>query len=166
MIYLNKTGFNGLQRQNRKGENNVPMGSYKNPTILDEANLRSVAKALRYPVRIRSGDFAGVIETVGPGDVVYFDPPYLPREGTSTDFTKYTKDGFGYEDHERLAETARELVSKGVTVLVSNSSASAVRDLYPAPFQIHTVKARRRINRDAKNRGQIDEVIAVGSPDS
>ncbi len=163
MIYLNKMGFNGLQRQNKQGRNNVPMGDQKPSAIFNEANVRAVAETIRHQVTIKACDFTDAVSIIGPGDFVYFDPPYFPREG-SKDFTKYTGAGFGLEDHERLAETASRLVREGVTVVVSNSSAKACLDLYPAPFKIHRVKAKRSINSDGAKRGLVSEIIAVGIP--
>ncbi len=160
MIYLNRTGWNGLHRVNKLGRNNVPMGKYKNPTVCNKRNLRAVSAALRYQVKILACDFATAVEIIGPGDVCYFDPPYLPREG-SDNFTTYTKEGFSYDDHARLAKLAVELVRQGVTVIASNSDAAAVRDLWGKPFEIHTVQATRRINRDGTKRGPVTEILAV-----
>lgn len=163
IIYLNKMGFNGLQRQNKSGRNNVPIGDSKPSAIFNEDNVRAVSKVIRYQVTIKACDFEDAVSIIGPGDFVYFDPPYLPREGTKS-FTSYTGAGFGLEDHERLAKTAARLVADGVTVVVSNSSAKACLGLYPKPFKIHRVKARRAINSDAKKRGPVAEIIAVGKP--
>lgn len=163
MIYLNKMGFNGLQRQNKKGRNNVPIGDQKPSAIFNEANVRAVSNLIKYQVKIMACDFEEAVSIVGPGDFAYLDPPYLPREG-SNDFTAYTGAGFGLEDHERLAKTAARLVRDGVTVVVSNSDAKACLDLYPAPFRIHRVKAKRSINSDATKRGPVTELIAVGIP--
>lgn len=162
-IYLNKMGFNGLHRQNKSGRNNVPMGDKKPSGIFNEDNIRAVAKTLRYQVTIKACDFDDAVSIIGPGDFVYFDPPYLPREGLK-DFTNYTGAGFGLEDHQRLAKTAARLVREGVTVVASNSSAKACVELYPKPFKIHRVKAKRAINSDAKKRGPVTEIIAVGCP--
>lgn len=163
MIYLNKMGFNGLHRQNKRGRNNVPIGDQKPSAIFNEANVRAVSKLIRYQIKIMACDFTQAVSIIGPGDFVYFDPPYLPREG-SNDFTAYTGAGFDFEDHKRLAETAARLVRDGVTVVASNSSAKACLDLYPAPFKIHRVKAKRSINSDATKRGPVTEIIAVGIP--
>ena len=160
MIYLNRTAFNGLHRQNKRGQNNVPIGSYKNPNICNEKALKAASSVLRYQVKILAGDFSKAVEIIGPGDVCYFDPPYLPREG-SDDFTSYTKDGFSYDDHVRLAKLGAKLVRQGVTVIASNSSAKAARDLWKHPFKIHTVEANRQINSDASKRGPVKEIIAV-----
>ena len=118
LIYLNRTGFNGLFRLNGRNEFNVPLGRYVNPLICDEDNLRAVSKALRRKsVRILQGTFLDSVDSVGPRDLVYFDPPYAPLSRTS-DFTSYTSTGFGYQDQEALQQVVLELVARGSYVVV------------------------------------------------
>jgi DNA adenine methylase len=155
-IYMNKVCFNGLYRVNKKGEFNVPFGKYVNPKICDEETLRACSAALQ-DVRIEYDDFNIVTAEVGPGDLVYFDSPYLPVTVTSN-FTAYTKDGFTYADHQRLAACALELKRRGVFVVLSNSSCPAVRELY-AGWEIIEVDARRSINSKGSKRGAVKEVI-------
>src|SRR5262249_37855139 len=127
-IYLNKTGYNGLYRVNRRNRFNVPFGRYKNPTICDEPTLRGCACALA-GAELVTGDFEAVVARARRGDFVYFDPPYVPLSVTSS-FTSYTSRGFGAEEQTRLRDVARDLKRRGVSVLLSNSSAPFVRDLY------------------------------------
>ncbi len=102
MIFLNKTCFNGLFRQNSKGEFNVPFGKYKNPTICDEENIREVNKALK-DTKIVCGDFSMSKQFVNKETFVYLDPPYRPLNLTSN-FTGYAKDGFDDLDQKRLGQ--------------------------------------------------------------
>ena len=83
MIYLNKTGFNGLYRVNSKNVFNVPFGKYTNPTICDVENLRACSAALKNATIEWSG-FGVVLERRKAGDFVYFDPPYVPLSATSS----------------------------------------------------------------------------------
>ncbi|HMJ12699.1 MAG TPA: Dam family site-specific DNA-(adenine-N6)-methyltransferase, partial [Polyangiaceae bacterium] len=92
LIYLNKTGYNGLYRVNRAGQFNVPFGRYRNPTICDADNLRAAARALR-TAEVRVADFARVSRAARAGDAVYFDPPYLPISKTAS-FTAYDRHAF------------------------------------------------------------------------
>ena len=154
-IYLNKTCFNGLYRVNKTGGFNVPFGAFVNPNICDKETLRACSNALQ-GVDLHVGDFEHTIRHAGRGDFVYFDPPYIPVAATS--FTAYTGSGFGPEDHERLAECARQLKQRGAYVLLSNSSAPIVRELYH-DFEIIEVGARRAINSKASKRGAVKEVI-------
>jgi len=156
-IYLNRTGYNGLYRVNRKGGFNVPFGRYAAPTICDTARLRSCSKALRR-TDIRVADFETLVDSATAGDFVYFDPPYIPISRYS-DFGRYTSLPFGLEEHRRLRDVAARLKSRGVAVLVSNSGAPEVRSLYRTGFEIHTVMATRFINSKGDGRGQIPEVL-------
>lgn len=156
-LYLNKTCFNGLWRVNKSNKFNVPAGDYKNPTIYNEANLRACSKALA-STEIHHSDFRACEVRAQPGDVVYFDPPYVPLTATS-DFTNYTAEGFSPKDQIDLRDLALRLKQRGVHVILSNSSAPAVRQLYGDPFTIHEVDVRRAINSDVEKRGAVKEFI-------
>jgi len=158
LIYMNKTCFNGLYRVNQNGEFNVSFGDYKDPKILDEENLRACSRALQ-EVEIRSGDFA--VETgVDVGDLVYFDSPYVPVSKTAN-FSGYTADGFTKEDQERLAERARRLKEMGAHVILTNSDAPLVRELYPEPFwKVDRIEVRGdALNTDGAKRGKVGELV-------
>lgn len=155
-IYLNKTAFNGLYRVNTKGKYNVPFGRYTNPNICDEGTLRAASQALQ-GVTIARRDFTEVLETAVPGDFVYFDPPYVPLS-VSSSFTSYTRDGFSLGEQTLLRDVALTLKQRGVHVLLSNSSAPQVYELYQA-FEVSEVQATRAINSKASQRGAIAELV-------
>ena len=155
-IYLNKTCFNGLHRVNRKGEFNVPVGSYKNPRILNEDGLRAASRALE-GTQLKCAPFDAVLENAKPGDFVYFDPPYEPVSQTAS-FTSYARDGFAQDDQTRLRDVYKALDRRGCKLMLSNSDVPFIRSLYNN-FQIDTVAAPRAINCDAKKRGKVSEVI-------
>lgn len=160
LIYLNKTCYNGLYRENSRGEFNVPFGRYKNPKICDEVRLRA-ASAVLQGVDLQVADFSDAVETAVAGDFVYFDPPYVPLSATSN-FTNYNKRGFSREDQERLAKTVAELTDRGVKVMLSNSSAPLVYDLYGrSPYRIIDIRARRNINSNASRRGPVKELLIL-----
>ena len=157
LIYLNRTGFNGLYRVNKKGKFNVPIGRYKNPTICDEKNLHACSAALK-GVNINCEGFDAVLDRAGSRDFVYFDPPYVPASKTSS-FTSYTADGFGSHDQERLRDVARMLKQSDVQVMLSNSDVPRVRKLYTPGFRKHAIQVKRAISASAKNRGAVGELI-------
>ena len=156
-IYLNKTGFNGLYRVNRKGDFNVPMGRYKNPNICDGDNLRACSRAL-HGVDIRQEGFERAAARAVAGDFLYFDPPYVPASATAN-FTAYTSDGFGYAEQERLRDVARDLKSRGARVILSNSDTPPVRSLYQRGFAKRQVMMTRAVNSRASKRGGVPELL-------
>ena len=162
-IFLNKTAFNGLYRVNQHGRFNVPWGRYANPRVVDEPNLRACSYQLNGATTLLDGDFVPAVERAGAGDVVYFDPPYVPLSPTSN-FKDYTKDGFSLNDQQRLAICVRELAEKGALVLVSNSDTPTVRELY-AGLELHVVQMRRNISSKGDGRGPVSEVIVVARPE-
>jgi DNA adenine methylase len=159
LIYLNKTCFNGLYRENSKGQFNVPIGSYKKPAIYDPDALRAASIALQAS-RIEYGSFEMVLQYAKfPEDFVYFDPPYHPISKTSN-FTAYNRYSFDEERQVRLRDVFAELSDRGVKVMLSNSDCPFVRDLYK-DFNIHTIYATRNINCNAEKRGKITEVLVT-----
>ncbi len=158
-IYLNKTCFNGLWRVNRAGDFNVPIGRYADPPICVPDALRA-AQAVLARAELRCGDYKKAVEDAHKGDFAYFDPPYDPVTPTAN-FTSYSAVGFGPDDQRALADTARQLVAKGVQVMLSNSDTPFIRSIYKG-FKIDRVKCPRAINSNAAKRGDVDEVIIVG----
>ena len=155
-IYMNKTAFNGLYRVNSSGGFNVPFGRYDNPKILDSQNLMLVHRALQKD-ELYCGDFTIALKNAKRGDFVYFDPPYFPISKTSN-FTGYTKDGFGENEQKKLLKTYKELDSKGCFVLLSNSYSDFISELY-AEFEPEIVHANRMINCKGDQSGKIKELI-------
>ena len=152
-IYLNKTCYNGLYRENSKGQFNVPFGNYKNPKICDEENLRAVSELLNsIDVQIFNCDYRETCKLAKEGDFVYFDPPYHPLSRTAS-FTKYTKFDFNEDDQIELSMVFRELDKKGCYVLLSNSNTDFIRDLYK-DYEIIDVEAMRAINAKGNKRGR------------
>ena len=160
LIFLNRTCYNGLYRENSRGQFNVPFGRYDNPTICDEVRLRRASLALQ-GVDLVVDDFAQVVEQAGPGDFVYFDPPYEPLSSTSS-FTSYNRHGFDQDDQRRLAEVVHELTGQGCRIMLSNSSAPLIVELYDRPqFRLVPIMARRNINSKAERRGPVKELLIL-----
>ena len=165
MLFLNRTGYNGLFRVNSKGEFNVPCGRYANPRILDAENLRNVSAVLNQ-VSIRYGDFENVADFVDHQTLVYFDPPYRPLSETAH-FTTYSKEVFDDRQQLRLADFYRRLDAQGARLMLSNSDPHNIDpqdDFFERAyrgFRIERLQAKRNINRDASKRGPISELLIL-----
>lgn len=162
-IFLNKTCFNGLYRVNRKGQFNVPMGAYKNPTICDDENLRNIHEALQN-VTIVCGDYSLSKSFIDKDTFVYLDPPYRPISETSA-FTAYNIDAFDDNEQIRLSKFIDEINFSGAKIVLSNSDPKNVNeddnffdDLYKN-YKINRVEATRAINSKGDKRGKINELL-------
>lgn len=165
LIFLNRTGFNGLFRLNRRGGFNVPAGRYTDPRICDPEQLRAVAAAFRTPgVSIELRSFDATVQDAAAGDFVYCDPPYAPLSRTAN-FASYTAGGFTDVDQRRLQQAVIAACNRGAHVVVSNSSAPEIvkgftaADARLAGLRVSRVPARRAINSRASARGPVDELI-------
>lgn len=159
-LYLNKVGFNGLFRVNRKGVFNVPWGRQEGRGIFEEENILACSKALM-EATLTSLDFESTAYAAQKGDVVYYDSPYIPVSDTAN-FTTYTAGGFTLADQERLRDVAKILNARGVHVLLSNADTPLVRKLYRG-FKIESVQAPRRVNSKASKRGNVGELLISGN---
>jgi len=161
LMYLNRTCYNGLYRENADGGFNVPIGRYANPDWIQRDRIRRGSEVLAN-AEIRNEDFGYVLEAAEPGDLVYFDPPYEPMSPTAS-FNEYSAEGFDREDQRRLLDVASQLDDRGVAVVLSNSG--VMYDSYrDAGFFVDREGATRAINSDADGRDEVDEIVATNVP--
>ena len=166
LIYLNRTGYNGLFRLNSKGAFNVPAGRYASPVICDAENLQRLSQALQGPgVSLEVAPFESTLRDAGAGDFVYLDPPYAPSSATAR-FTSYTAAGFGSDQQAALQRAVIEAARRGAWILLSNSVTPETRALYvecdaarAAGLSARTVPARRAINSRGSGRGAVREYV-------
>ncbi|MBD5316717.1 MAG: DNA adenine methylase [Bacteroides sp.] len=163
MIFLNRTCFNGLYRENSKGFFNVPFGRYSNPTICDKALLIADSELLQ-KVEILNGDFSQTGEFVEGYTFFYFDPPYRPLDATSS-FNSYVKEGFDDKEQIRLKDFYSSLSSQGYQGMLSNSDCKGRNskddffDILYKDYYIERVYAKRNINANASKRGSLTELL-------
>ncbi|MEG4275219.1 MULTISPECIES: DNA adenine methylase [unclassified Microcoleus] len=166
LIYLNKTCYNGLYRENSKGEFNVPIGRYKNPQICQADLLRSVSSLLA-PAQIEVRKFDEILDfATSREDFVYFDPPYYPISATSN-FTAYSRDNFKEFEQVKLRDIFAELAERGVKVMQSNSNCDFIEKIY-SDTQVFSnkslpkfieISASRGINSNSCKRGKVKELL-------
>lgn len=168
LIFLNRTCFNGLYRENSKGKFNVPFGRYMHPTICNKETILADSEVLnRTNVTILNGDFADTRNYIDENGInfIYFDPPYRPLNATSN-FNSYVKDEFNDDEQKRLGDFLKTLDNQlGVYWMLSNSDCSAnnpedrfFEDIY-ADFYINRVYASRAINANPAKRGKLTELL-------
>lgn len=164
-IFLNKTCFNGLYRVNSQGLYNVPKGKYKKPIICDEINLSRISELLKN-VDMKCGDFERCEKFIDNNTFVYIDPPYRPLT-SSASFTSYSKEQFDDNDQLRLGRFIDKLNNKGARIVLSNSDPKNTNEednffdnLYQN-YSIKRIKARRVINSNGNNRGNITELLVA-----
>lgn len=131
--YLNRTGFNGLCRFNKKGQFNVPFGKRKTLNYRDDFHdYEGVMKHWLFTC----GDFERLQLT--SYDFVYADPPY------DVEFTQYAAGGFSWADQERLAAW---LAKHPGPVVLTNQATKRIQELYrDHGFHLHMTTAPRRIS--------------------
>lgn len=159
-VFLNKAGFNGMYRENAKGGFNIPFGNRTRLSLSSDGNLAAVSRALEN-VEIRMSSYEKTVEDAVAGDIVYFDPPYIPLTATSS-FTSYTADGFSDNDQVKLRDLALDLTKNGVNVILSNSSAPRVAELYKE-FRIISVSASRNISASTSGRARVNEYLITNA---
>lgn len=173
LIFLNRTCFNGLYRENSNGKFNVPFGKYLNPTICNKETIMADSELLnRANVTILNGDFEETLNYMDLNgmNMFYFDPPYRPLNSTSS-FNSYVKEAFNDDEQIRLRDFSQKINSRlGVYWMLSNSDCSAnnpedtfFENIY-RDFYINRVFASRSINADPNKRGKLTELLICNYP--
>jgi DNA adenine methylase len=157
-IYLNRTCFNGIYRENLRGEFNVPRGSKLN-VILPEDNFREVANRLTN-AEIATNDFEAVLSTTGKGDFVFIDPPYTVKHNFNG-FVRYNQHIFSWKDQVRLRDEVVKAVKRGANCLVTNADHESIHELYTGVGTIFRLKRYSTIGASAGTRGACTEAAVV-----
>lgn len=161
-IFLNRTCFNGLYRENKNGDFNVPFGKYSAPTICDADTIMSDSELLQN-VEILTGDYRQTIDYAQGNTLFYFDPPYRPLSNTSS-FNDYTKQPFNDDAQIQLKEFCDKVSKLGYSFMLSNSDCMGKGgdpffDHLYADYHIERVWANRNVNADASKRGKLTEIL-------
>ena len=165
MIFLNKSCFNGLYRENKKGGFNVPFGKKEKVNTYDKENLIQASKLLKKAI-ILNGDFEGVESYINENTFVYMDPPYRPLKGKGS-FKDYSKEEFNDDTQKRLAEFYKRISKKSAKIMESNSDPKNAdeEDLFfdelYAEFKIDRIQAARNINSKGSGRGKVSEILII-----
>ena len=159
MIYLNKTGFNGLYRVNRQGGFNVPYGKNERTQFCNEEQILKAAKVLKKK-KLLCGDYKKILKKhAEPGDFIFLDPPYFQVTEREI-FLRYTSDRFYEPDQEELAEIVNDLYDMGCEVMMTNSNHPRIYELY-SRFDIKVVQVRRAVNCKGDGRKGEDTIITA-----
>jgi DNA adenine methylase len=161
MIYLNRTGFNGLYRVNSRNEFNVPYGKHANPRVCDSDLIRAVSRYFNTAkIVFRSEDFRKTIASTKAGDFIYVDPPYAPLDDAASTFTSYTSGGFTSEDLIALRDSLDAAKTRGATWLLSNVKSKGTAKIFPKTrYKVVEVQVTRPINSVASGRGAVAEIL-------
>lgn len=170
-FFLNRTCFNGLYRENSRGEFNVPFAGLKNPRIIARDQILSASRLLRQlhtdspKYELLTSSYENVVSDAGEHDFVYFDPPYVPVSATAS-FVAYQGSGFGHTEQLKLRDTAIALSERGVKVMISNSDTAISRELYQDSDGFHTksINKRRNIGASPTTRVLAKELIVTNYP--
>jgi DNA adenine methylase len=162
-LYLNRTAFGGIYRVNLMGEFNVPFGGgERTPALLWETNiLELAAKALRR-ARLKVGDFQPLIDSAGPGDVVYCDPTYTVAHDNNG-FVRYNERNFSWSDQKRLADASFRAARRGATLIISNANHSSIKRLYPSA-RFKTLTRMSTVTPYSNQRRPVEELLIVVTP--
>lgn len=161
LLYLNRLCFNGLYRVNSKGEFNVPYGRYTNPNIYNPELIKACSTWLKN-AQIVEASFKDAVTRAKKGDLVYFDPPYIPLSATAS-FAGYAKEGFSEKDQRELAKVIAALTRKGVYVVLSNSDTKLSRQIF-GDLNLFSVPVGRSISANGATRSKVKELIGINYP--
>lgn len=157
-LYLNKRGFNGLYRTNRRGYFTTPWGRDPEPGVIDVCGHGEFIEFVQHRARLELCDWRDLVRGCGEGDVLYCDPPYVDLKDPKRDFGGYIG-GFGWRDQVELRDEMVAANGRGARVVASNSWCEATRELY-AGWNVETVTAGRHISSRAESRGRVSELLA------
>ena len=126
-LYLNRTCWNGLYRENLSGKFNVPIGT-KDTVTFEGDDFGAWSRSLA-SVHLECCDFEKTVDKASAGDFLFVDPPYSIRHNLNG-FVKYNQNIFAWDDQIRLRDALWRAADRGASFAMTNADHETVRDLY------------------------------------
>lgn len=161
-LYLNRTCWNGLYRENLKGIFNVPKGT-KDSVLFEHDDFRAFARTLKR-TKLLVSDFEPILRKTRAGDFVFIDPPYTVKHNVNG-FIKYNENIFSWDDQIRLADTLRQMRASGANYLLTNADHPSVETLYLDFARVHRVSRSSVLSGSTRHRGKTTEALIFIGPD-
>ncbi len=155
-LYLNRTCFNGLYRENLAGKFNVPIGT-KTQVIMPDDDFALASKTLK-EADIRCCDFSETLKFSREGDLVFLDPPYTTAHN-SNGFVKYNQKMFNWDDQVRLRECVEAALSRGAKIVMTNADHRTIHELYSGLGEPQIVSRSSVISGNSSSRGSTTEAL-------
>jgi len=147
LIYLSKTCFRGLYRENSRGEFNQSYGQYNKTSFYDYTTLISSSNYLNNnKVSILNDHYLKILKLCKPGDLIYLDPPYYNDDLTK--IRKYTNKCFGRVEHQQLKEAFDLLSIQKCYCVQSSYDEPFIRELYKKYNIIKLPSYNRRLDQN------------------
>ena len=156
-LYLNRTSFNGIYRENLKGEYNVPFGNKKYKKLFDFENIHKVSTLLKNTY-FSCRSFEQSLEKPCKGDLVFIDPPYTVAH-SNNGFVKYNQKIFKWNDQVKLRNLIKELNEKDVYILMTNAHHESILKLYGKALNTIELERLSVIGGKYAKRGKVKELI-------
>lgn len=147
-FFINKTAYSGMIRYNAKGEYNVPFGRYKN---LNTKLITDKHYELLKRTEIYNYDYSEIFNMAGNNDFIFLDPPY---DCVFSDYgNEAYRDGFGEDEHRRLANDFANLSCKSMLVIGKTALTEELYGKYIVEEydKSYAVNIRNRFKADAKH---------------
>lgn len=157
-LYLNRTCWNGLYRENLKGQFNVPIGT-KTTVVFPNDDFDGWSKALSGR-KILHQDFEKTIDFAEEGDFIFVDPPYTVRHNMNG-FVKYNQNIFAWEDQERLRDALQRAVDRGAAFAMTNADHESIRELYKGIGRHTQLSRHSKIAGNALYRSPSTEILVT-----
>ena len=155
-LYLNRACWNGLYRENLKGEFNVPIGSKKR-VIFDDDDFLGVSAALS-SAEILCSDFESVIDRASEGDFLFIDPPYTTAHNCNG-FIKYNQNIFQWSDQVRLKNAVERAIFRGAKGCITNADHPSIHELYEGVADYSSIERASVIAASAQKRSKSSEAL-------
>jgi DNA adenine methylase len=163
-IFLNHTSFNGIYRVNLEGKYNVPYGFRRWCNIPRLADLQAASKRLQ-PVELASGDFEDALGNIGPGDLVFLDPPYTIAHNDNG-FVKYNDRLFLFSDQRRLSAMIDQIRERGAYYILTNAAHKSIAELFEKGDRRIETSRKNAVGGRAAGRGRATEYLFTNLPKS